>query len=77
MYNRPLEVAILGAVFLILGLIGWYLVRREQKAKGEPPRYLGYVKPDRYRVIHGYDPTMRDWAPKHGTIVPRGGYGNE
>lgn len=77
MYNIHTDLLLMAAFGLLLILMALVGTRLQTKKRGEPPRYLGYVKPDRYRVIHGYDPTMRDWAPKHGTIVPRGGYGNE
>lgn len=76
-YNPHTDLIIMagfGLLLILIALVGTWWERRNRV---EPPRYMGYVKPDVYRTIHGYDPTMRDWAPKMGTIVPRGGYGNE
>jgi len=75
MYNVETDLLLMAAFGLILILMG--LVGTRKQRKTEPPRYMGYVKPERYRTIHGYSPVMRDWAPKLGTVVPRGGYGNE
>lgn len=76
-YNPQLDLLLMALAGLVLCLMASIGTRWERKRKGEPPRYLGYVKPQHYKDIHGYSPVMQDWAPKLGTIVPRGGYGNE
>lgn len=76
-YNPQLDLLLMALAGLVLCLMASVGTRLDRKRKGEPPRYLGHVKPDHYRAIHGYNPTLVDWAPKMGTIVPRGGYGNE
>jgi hypothetical protein len=76
-YYPHLDLLLMALAGLVLCLMASVGTRWDRKRKGEPPRYMGYVKPDVYRSIHGYDPTMRDWAPKMGTVVPRGGFGNE